>query len=370
VAMTFVAYAPDATAQSALANCKYYTKTQQDFEQGLDYCKECIEVEPENPEARFFGAWCLAETGNWSDAWTSFEWLIDRADSKDKKVKKHSKMASDRVQNYFAQHFNKGVEYLKAGTDQYPNARDEFRIASLINPRDEKGFLNLGFTQTQLGETDDALTTFRSAREVAPDNTTVYEYLSVALGNKRVSLREADPVDTERLAAVTQELKETLAKVIEASPANDAALLQLGDLNMAEGDTETGIANIRKAIEIDPNNVVKLYNIAVGFYQADEYEAAANTFAMVAAEEDDPGSDLWRDSKYNAALCLMELKAYDRSLELVSELLEANPEEPDYHSLASRTYLKLNDLPKANQHMERYEALKNATVVGSDGDLE
>lgn len=353
----WMCFATGAQAQSALANCKYYTKVQQDFEQGLPYCEQCIEDEPDNPEARFYGAWCLAEQGKWEGAWESFSWLIDRASSKDKNTRKHAKMASERVANYFATHFNTGVEYLNAGEEQFPAAEREFTIATTINPREANGFLNLGFTRNALGNVEGALSAFESAIEVAPDNATAYEYYSVALGSKRDSLLAQEDTDPQVIADVTAKLKDALERVVAAKPSNDAALLQLGDIALREGDQDKAFDYIKKAIDVDPNNVVKLYNIAVEFYQSKDYEAAARTFALVAEQEDDPDSDLWRDAKYNGALSLRGMGDIDGSLALVLELLEADAEQAEYHSLASQLYYKKNDLPKANEHMEKYQQL-------------
>lgn len=363
-----LATAPQADAQSALANCKYYTKTQQDFEQGLAYCRQCIEDEPENPEAHFFGAWCLAESGEWEAAWTSFEWLIEREEHKDKKVRKHSTMAAQRVSKYYAEHFNKGVEYLNEGIDRYPQALEEFHVATQIDPRKAGGLLNLGFTRSQLDDADGALEAFRRAIEVDPDNETAFEYLSVALESKRTELMDAETVDEAALAEVTTELKTTLEKVLAANPANDAALLQLGDIAMAEGDEAGALSLIQRAIEVDPDNVVKLYNIAVGQYAADNFEAAAATFKLVSDEEDDPDSDLWRDAMYNRGLCLKSLEDYQGGLEVALELLEASSESQEYHSLASQMYVKLGDLMKANEHMEKVMALQSAESGGTNGE--
>ena len=137
------AQAGPALAQSALSNCKYYTKTQQDFQAGLQYCEQCIKDEPENPEARYYGAWCLAEVGRYSDAWPSFAWLIERINDKDKTVQKHAKWASERVQLYFAKHFNEGVKQLQA--NNLAAARDEFEKATQIGPNKADAFLNLGY---------------------------------------------------------------------------------------------------------------------------------------------------------------------------------------------------------------------------------
>lgn len=362
IAALILAWVPasDAQLQNALGNCKFYTKSQQDFYQGLPYCEQCITEHPDNPEARYFGAWCLAEVGQYEKAWESFKWLIDRRNDKDKKIQKHAKWAQERVQHYFAKHFNKGVEYLNA--NDLPSAEDEFESASQINPTKPEAYLNLGYVENQMGRSDEALRAFKRAIEIAPDNATAYEYYSVALARKRDALLAQATPDSAAVADVSAELKRTLERVVERTPDNDAALLQLGDLELASGNEEAGIQFVEKAIAIAPDNVVKLYNIAVGFYQRNEYEKAAGTFALVAQHVDDPEDDLWRDAQYNRTLALKEAKKPQEALEVALKLLEVDPDQADYHNLASGIYVELKDLPKAAEHAERAEALKTAAA--------
>jgi tetratricopeptide (TPR) repeat protein len=355
--------APPSRAENSLGNCKYYTKTQQDFEQGLPYCEKCILEEPENPEAHYFGAWCLAEVGRYEDAWTSFSWLMERANVKDKSTRKHAKWAAERVQAYFARHFNKGVEYLNA--NDLPAAREEFLQATQINPVKPEGYLNLGYVQNQLGDADGALTSFRKAIEIAPDRKESYEYYSLALGRKRDALMGEVRPDTLAIAETTAELKKTLEQVVVNEPTNDAALLQLGDIALAQGDEETGIAHIEKAISIAPENVVKLYNLAVGFYQRSQFPKAARTFGLVADHVDDPEDDLWRDAMYNRGLALKESGEFDEALVCAKRLLEVDETEPDYHGLARDIYVGLKDLQSASVHADRAEELKSEAIEGS-----
>lgn len=360
-AIVLLAAAP-AFAQSSLANCKYYTKTQQDFAQGLPYCEKCLEEEPENPEARYFGAWCLAEVGRYADAWPSFQWLIERANDKDKDVKKYAQWASDRVQNYFATHFNKGIEFLKA--NDMKGAQAAFLKATQANPTKAEGFLNLGYVENQLGDQDAALAAFRKSIDLAPDRKDAYEYYSVSLARKREELMKADPPDTAKVAELTAQLRATLGKVVEAAPSNDAALLQLGDLALGAGEDSAGIAYLEKAIQIAPDNVVKLYNIAVGFYERDQYENASKAFNIVTEHVADPTNDLWRDAMYNRALALKSAAKYQDALACTLKLIEANDAEPEYHSLASGIYIELKDTKKAQEEFDRAKALKDKALQG------
>jgi tetratricopeptide (TPR) repeat protein len=349
-------------AQSNLANCKYYTKTQQDFAQGLPYCEKCIEDEPDNPEARFFGAWCLAEVGRYEDAWPSFQWLIERANDKDKDLKKYAERANALVQNHFAKHFNKGVEYLKASDLQ--GARAEFVTATQANPTKAEGYLNLGYAENQLGNIDGALDAFRRAIQIAPDRKDSYTYYSVALGKKRDELLKADPPDSAQVAALNAELRTTLDKVVAADPSNHAALMQLGDLALSAGQDSVGITYIQKAIELSPDNVVQLYNIAVGFYERDDYGNAAKAFDIVVNHVADPADDLWRDAMYNRALALKAAGRFQEALACALKLIEVNDQQADYHSLASGIYIELKDAKNAELHYERAKMLKEQALSG------
>jgi tetratricopeptide (TPR) repeat protein len=386
-----VACAVPALAQSNLANCKYYTKTQQDFEAGIKYCAECIKDEPDNPEARFYGAWCLAEVGRFSEAWESFHWLIERANEKDKDIQKHAKMATERVNSYYGSHFNEGVKLLNA--DNVESARGEFLKATEINPTKAAGFLNLGYTQNRLGDIDGALESFRRAIEISPDSTG-YDYYSVALGNKlrrlgrdRDSLRTvADSLRKAKAdtAAVTSalekekaaldqtsgELKATLEKVVALTPSNDAALTQLGELELGAGQDSLAIAHFRKAIELKADNVVQLYNAAVGFYQQNQFEQASKSFAIVTDHADTASTDgrsLWRDAMYNRTLALKSVDRYEEALACVQKLIAFNDSEPDYHELASQIYVKLKQNEKAEAEFERAKALKQQALNGAPG---
>jgi tetratricopeptide (TPR) repeat protein len=347
---------------SSLANCKYYTKTQQDFAQGLPYCRECIEEEPDNPEARYFGAWCLAEMGEYEAAWESFEWLLDRQDSRDKKIRKHAKWASERVQAYFANHFNQGVEYLNG--EDYASARDEFRKATEINPQKAAGFLNYGFTLNQLGEQQAAIESFRKAVEIAPDQPVGYEYLSVALANRIDELRESANADTAEVNALRTELYGALEKVLENDPANDAALINLADLELEKGNTDEAFTYIEKAVQIDPGNLTTLYNKGVTFYQAQNWDAAIQAFGKTAELVDDPSEQLWLDSMFNKAVCEQSDERWEAAIATSNELIEVDPTNADYYGIRAKARMKTGQKEAALEDYKKVEELSAAAVEG------
>ena len=360
--LVLLATAPTAHAQSNLANCKFYTKVQQDFRQGLAYCEKCIEDEPENPEARFFGAWCLAEVGEWDQAWESFNWLMDQRNSKSKKMRKHAKFARDYVRNYFVTHFNNGVALLNE--QDYRGARDEFEITTRIWPTKSEGFLNYGYALSQLDNHELAIEAFRSAVAIDTTQSTGYEYLSSALGNYRAALQAEEYPDSALVAQTTVELEGVLQKVLLFKPENDAALLQLGDIAVDAGRTEEGIDLLVRSVRISPENVTKLYNVGIGFYERDQYTTSARVFRLVTEELDDPADTMWLDAMFNLGLSQLYDEDYAGCVLTMERLKEVNPAEPDYYRILGSAYRGAGDTKKASENVMKYDELLRAREEG------
>jgi tetratricopeptide (TPR) repeat protein len=359
---------PAGFAQSALSNCKYYTKTQQDFVQGLPYCEQCLEEEPDNPEARFFAGWCLAEVGRYEDAWKAFEWLIERKNDKDKKIKKHAKWALERVQSYYAAHFNKGVELLNSEDTQ--GAYREFLYATQIKPIEADAYLNRGFVETQLGDLDAAIESFRTARRVNPKNKAAPLYLVDAIGRRLSDEQNVEEPDEELMAALQTELKSGLAAVVEADPSNDAALLRLGSMEFAEGNGEAAVGYVQKAIEIDAGNIQHLYNYGVDYYNSNDFESAQNIFKTVISEIDDPNENLWRDASYMLGVCQLYTEDYDACIATLESLVKVDSEDPEYFNILGRAYAKAGNMEKASEAVQTYQRLKAGATSEGVGDIE
>ena len=326
--------APQAFGQaSAMSNCRYYMKTVQDFEQGLPYCKQAIEENPEDPEARFYGGWCLAESGELAAAWESFGWLIEHQDQGDKKIDKHAEWAEERVRQYYANFFNRGVELLNAEDTQ--GAMEAFGYATLIDPRKTDAYLNLGFTQTQLDDLDGALASFSAAIAIDPENSTAREYHWDALRRKRRALLLEEVPDEAKLAEVTAELRTTLDGVLSVDPANAEAHMDMAGIDYEAGNTDSAMEHLKKAVEIAPENVVELYNRGIEFYQADKYDAAIAAFtAVLDFVPEDPSDDIYEKTSYVLALSYLYSEDYASSLVVFEKLTEQFPDNLDYWAKA------------------------------------
>jgi tetratricopeptide (TPR) repeat protein len=351
-----------ASAQSALANCKYYTKVLQDFAQGLPYCEQCLKEEPDNPEARFYAGWCLAEMGKFSEAHEAFAPLLGKTNDSDKNVREHAKMAEGRVNQYANDHFNKGSDLLGKGDMQ--GAHDEFKKAAAIDPRKVISLVSLGYTSKQLGDLDGALAAYRQALVLEPKNLDANRNFSVALAAKYDSVKAAQPPDTSQVSAVRAELVQSLVHVVETDTTKDSAVAyaQLGQIKLEMGDVETGLGHLHKAVEIDPDYSAQLFpvlfNIGVEKLQAKQYAEASTLFAK--ASESIPQTDSnWPDTMYNLGLSYFNAGDYAKSAETMEKLVAVNPQK-DYYNMLMLAYGKTGDQPKAAAAAKKYEELSKA----------
>jgi tetratricopeptide (TPR) repeat protein len=360
--------APAVFAQSdPLANCKYYTKIQGDFEQGMTHCQAAIEKYPEDPEARFYGAWCLAETGEWDEAWASFSWLIERKESDDKKTRKHADMAEKQALHYYQTHFNRGLEFVEA--EQYEEADGEFYIASRIYPPKIDAYLNRGFTQSQRDDIDGALQSFETALSMDPDHAHAPLYYWDALNLKLQELRNADPRDPDAIEDVTVKLTATLEGVLankDVQPDDKAAAyLQLADFAFAAGDNVLALEHVTKAIEIAPEKIAELYNIGIQFYNADDYGPAIQALRTVMDEVDDESDSIWQQALYVIGLSCLYSEDFAGCVEAFDQLIEIDADNMDYYIKRGTAHAKMGNQEAAAADIMKWEEMKEAEVTGT-----
>jgi len=350
-----------------LANCKYYTKIQKDFEQGLKHCEAAIEKYPDDPEARFYGAWCLAETGHWDEAWTSFSWLIERKESSDKKVRKHAEMAEDQALFYYQRHFNRGLELLKA--EKFEEADAEFDVATRIYPFKVEAYLNRGYTQAVRDDIDGALKSFETALEMDPEHAQAPLYYWDALNRKLKELRGASPRDSVAIEQVTAKLNSVLEGILkhEGVKAEDKATahLQLADVAFAAGDDEAALEHVTKAIKIAPEKIAELYNIGIEFYNADDYAPAIRALRTVMAQVGDESDEIWRKAQYVVGLSCLYSEDFAGAIEAFDKLIALDPENMDYYIKRGTAHAKAGNQEAAAADIKKWEEMKEAEVTGS-----
>jgi tetratricopeptide (TPR) repeat protein len=366
--LTLVAFAFGATAasaQSALANCKYYTKVLQDFAAGLPYCEQCLKEEPTNPEARFYAGWCLAEAGKFSEAHEAFAPLLGKTNDPDKSVRENAKMAEERVNQYARTHFNTGTEAL--GKGDMKTAHDEFQKAAAIDPNLAIAQVSLGYTAKQLGDIDGAIAAYRLALVAEPGNPDANVNMSAALTTKLDSLKVAQPPDSAQIAALEGELNQSLTAVTQIDTTKFAdfkgavatAHLQLAALQLEAGDMEKGLAHLNCAVAIDPQYsgdlFRTLYNAGLAQFEAKKY-AEASQLLLKASETIQPTDPNWQNTMYNLGFSYFNAGEYAKCVETIEKLVAVSPQK-DYYNMLMLAYGKTGDQAKYAAAAKKYEEL-------------
>jgi tetratricopeptide (TPR) repeat protein len=362
IVLSIALWASAASAQSALANCKYYTKVLQDFASGLPYCEQCLKDEPNNPEARYYAGWCLAEVGKFAEAHEAFAPLLGKSNDKDKSVRENAKMAEERVKAYAGDHFNKGSELL--GKGDMKAAHDEFQKAAAIDPNLAIAQVSLGYTAKQLGDLDGAVAAYRKALVIEPKNPDANVNISVALSAKLDQLRAGQPPDTAQIAVVRSELIQALTVVTEIDSSKSAALAysQLGQLQLEAGEMEKGLEYLNKAAAIDPEYKGELfkvlYNTGLTQFEAKKFVEASELLlkASEAVPQTDPN---WENTMYNLAFSYFNAGDYAKCAEVTEKLVAVSPQK-DYFNMLMLAYGKLGDQQKAAAAAKKYEELSKA----------
>jgi tetratricopeptide (TPR) repeat protein len=360
---------PGLAQSSPLSNCKYYVKTQQDYAQGLPHCRQAIVENPEDAEARFWGAVCLAESGNFDEAWQSFSWLVDHREDGDKKIRKFAEQGEERALFYWQKQFNRGMELV--GANDFKAANESFRNATKVYPKKVDAHLNLGYTQVELDDLEGAVATFQTAISMDPGGQTAQVYQWDALTRHLKALREATPPDSQRIATLRGQLHETLEKLLERGPAAGSttwsvadAELALAEIELEEDKIDSALAHIQRAIAIQPEGVYRLYNIGGEFYQSDRYDAAISALTIFLDTVNDPTDENWKRAFEVRAWCYYYKEDYEKAAPALEQVATMNPQNADTFSKLSRVYLKLGQADKAEANAKKYKELKDKELIG------
>jgi Tfp pilus assembly protein PilF len=166
-------------------------------------------------------------------------------------------------------------------------ARDGLHVARALSqqyPKNAHAQFHLGLSLQLVGLHAEAVDAYRKAMAVDPDMPNLRNNLAAAL-------IEGDPGSWEAQALLTVAL--TL------NPDDVLALINIARVHLAHMNLPKALACERRAIELDPNNVVALSNYALKLCEAQRWEEAR--WYAVAACERDPANQayLWNLAQIN-----------------------------------------------------------------------
>ncbi len=220
----------DANAHFYLASL--YDKNKQ-IEKAIAGYRQTLELNPNHLEARLNLGSILAQQGHVAEAIEHYNaWLEAHADDG-------------------AMHVRVAELLMRKGDvasreEDVRKARDHYRTALALDPRNVTAHKGLADCYRALGEPDDAIAELRNAIQIAPDDAQTHNYLAFLL-SKQGQLTEA---------------AEQLAETIKLDPKNADAQYNLGMAYYGEGKWADAATHWRSAIAARPGHVVYLRPLA------------------------------------------------------------------------------------------------------------
>ncbi len=220
----------------------------------------------------------------------------------------------------------------------------------------------IGIIKSSPAESDASIAEFREALKLDPDFFIARRNLAIRLvAAKRLDEANAEyaillkkwPNDPEITAglgelAYAQERYDEAgllyAKAEALQPKEPLYVARRGDAALAKGDVETGIAELQRALRIDPSFAPAMGSLTAYYFNKGDFNAAAPLLADYAEIEPDNAE---AQTMYGQVLRLSGDN--EGALVHLNKALELEPRNLDVADMVAGTYMSLGDLPKAEQ---------------------
>ncbi len=189
------------------------------------------------------------------------------------------------------------------------------------------------------GLREEAVELFEKAVEL---DTNVRSLLDLALGYGNVSrLPEAEA---------------TYQRLLELSPEHPIALHNLGNVALGQGDPDLAIEYYERATTVKPDYLLAYYHLGDALNTAGRYREAYATYGKAVELEPTNAQELeaFDSSLYGMAALDIKLGAHQRAAEILTTLLEENPDHPSAHYAYGQVLLQLGRPDEARRELETH----------------
>ncbi|MBN2491410.1 MAG: tetratricopeptide repeat protein [Planctomycetes bacterium] len=272
------------SSHAALANA---LRASGRLEDALVSARKALGMDPERADLRYMCGRVLEDLEKLDDAQAAYRKAIE-------------------LDPYLADaHVHLGLTLKKSGRPDAAVA--EYEKALRVDPEHPVAHLNLGVIFADRGDLDQAVVAFRRAILARPDYVDAHNDLGALLARRgdlegaAASFRRAlelEPNNVKALLLLGRVLTESgkpgeaaeyVEKALRIRPDDFEALTSLGAIWTDHlGDREKGLAYVRKAASVNPENAIAHFNLGVTLAQEERYAKAIAEFE--AAIERDPRS--------------------------------------------------------------------------------
>ncbi|MEE8342037.1 MAG: tetratricopeptide repeat protein, partial [Candidatus Neomarinimicrobiota bacterium] len=335
-------------ASEELTSAKLYIQ-QEDWTNAETYLVKAMVVEPTNPEIPYLLGDLIY--GRNKD-WVKMNEMFDKALSigADKVILQGSTVAEYVAQGreqHWVVIYNRGVssfnQFRNSGEGQdspiLQNAITTFKTATEVNPNNGRAYGILANCLFTSGDMDGALDALSTGTGKDPDNFD----LSMTAG-KMFSLAK------DHESALIHYKRAT-----EIDPANNVATSKLAQSYYDVGDKEMSLATYEGAIAQETDRILKAdlyYNLGVLKMQLGDYQAAEDNFSLAYDYNPD---DI--DALRGIAQTFENAERWSRAEYFYRKLIDMDPNNPQHYRAMSRVLLRQGDTEAAQEYFDRSKEL-------------
>lgn len=359
-------------ASTEITSAKLYIQ-QDNYEKAKEALLKEVEKNPNSDEGYYLLGFITGEEGNFVEMVDYFEKSLAVSN------KFQTEISRDR-NYYWADNFNKGVGFFNRGTQAtsedstkmyFDNSIERFQNAILIQPDSVDTYKNLTFAYINAGRTEEAIEPLKNLieKEQSADSYAMIGEIYINQGQQLLSSHASTGNAQDSLNAVGkfEEAIKYLQQGRELHPNNGDILLYLSNAYINANKLDVAMDTFKEGVQQEPDNKYYRYNYGVLLLEAKDYENAEGQFKK--AIELDPeyvnavynlaatyvrwGSDI-RDEEVANETGTEEYKAkFEQALPHLEKYVNLNPEDAQIWELLGRVYANLGMEEESQQAFEK-----------------
>ena len=374
-------------SSTELTSAKLYMQQKQ-YDKAKEALLKEIEKNPKSDEGYYLLGLLYGDQGE-------IDLMVDAYNKSLEISDKFAKNISDNNKYHWAASFNKGVSYFnKASKTNDPDSTkmffdksvESFKFATICQPDSVDSYNNLAFAYINMGETEKALEPISTQIELYKKKYNLTDKSEPIQGDMYSGLLDSYALQGELLtklgAAADDKDKKNeyynraIEKMKEAKvyfPDDPSILLHLSNSYIATDRLDIAMDSFREGVEKDPENKYYRFNYGSMLLNSENYEEAAKQLKK--AVEIDPE---YVNAIYNLAVTYVKwgaslreeaikneneedqiyLEKYKLALPHLEKYVQIEPENAQFWDLLFKVYTNLNMTDKANDALKKFEELK------------
>ncbi|MBA7532787.1 Photosystem I assembly protein Ycf3 [subsurface metagenome] len=255
-------------------------------------------------------------------------------------------------------YYNMGIAYVEL--KQYKEAITANQKAIAINPEYDIAYNNMGIAFVELKQYKEAIAASQKAIDINPKNDTAYNNMGIAYAElkkhkeaiaayqKAIDINPKYDIAYNNMGIAYRKLKKhkeaitASQKAIDINPKNDTAYNNIG---IAYGELKKhkeAIAAYQKAITINPEYNRAYYNMGIAYGELKKHKEAIAAYQK--AIDINPEYDR---AYNNMGIAYDELKQYKDAIAIYQKAIDINPENDFAYNNMGYTYLEMENFEEA-----------------------